>query len=852
LYLIVVCLLLGAFPFGASGCGARRAAPDDRDGSAAADCPAGYVRIEPGTFMMGSPESEEGRDDDETQHPVTITRAYCMKATEVTQGAWQAVMGSNPSEFKNCGASCPVEQVSWGDAVGFANALSRREGLQECYAGSTFVGLTCTGYRLPTEAEWEYAARAGTTEAIYGNLDSVAWFSVNSGRASHPVGQKQPNAWGLYDMLGNVYEWTGDWYAAEVGVAVDPTGSPASSFRVLRGGSWGGRARRDARAAGRRFSNDASSALGFRLVRTASSGSESVKSVSVAPAAVPSSGATGGCPAGYLLIAPGSFVRGWPDGEQEWIYHEQEWPLVNVTITYALCMKATEVTQGEWQAVMGNNPSNFKGCGADCPVEQVSWDDAVGYANALSRRDGLAECYDGTTFAGFTCKGYRLPTGAEWEYSALAGMRRARYDNLDLIAWFSANSGSKTHKVAQKQPNAWGLYDMLGNVEEWTGMFPFPSPGDDLTQTDPFMANVAGEYREARGGGWKNVGMDQIAQPSLGGPGSNDTGFRLVLGLRPATVAVTCNVDDASILIDGREVGRTRLNQVVELQVPPDERYPDARYFEVQRGGYESVAASVSLTPGGRSSVTIQLAVASAAPKAGACPAGYVRIAPGTFVMGSPESEEGRFDNESQHSVTITRAFCMKATEVTQGEWQAVMGSNPSKFANCGANCPVEQVNWDDAVGYANALSRREGLPECYAGSTFTGLTCTGYRLPTEAEWEYAARAGTTAANYGNIDTVAWYTANSGAATHPVVQKQPSAFGLYDMLGNVWEWTGDHPGEYADAVTDPTGPATGSYRVFRGGSWYTAARHARAALRGNDAPGTRDFVLGFRLSRTEP
>jgi len=234
------------------------------------------------------------------------------------------------------------------------------------------------------------------------------------------------------------------------------------------------------------------------------------------------------------------------------------------------------------------------------------------------------------------------------------------------------------------------------------------------------------------------------------------------------------------------------------------------------------------------------------------CPAGYVRIAPGTFTMGSPDAEEERQDVETQHSVTITRAFCMKTTEVTQGEWQAEAGMNPSYFEGCGPNCPVEQVSWEDAVWYANALSRREGLPECYSDSTFLGLTCTGYRLPTEAEWEYAARAGTTAATYGNLDSVAWYYENAGETTHPVRQKQPNAWGLYDMLGNVWEWTNDWYGSYPGTVTDPTGPGRGSTRVFRGGSWYEYARYARAAGRGNGPPGFRDDDLGFRLSRTAP
>ena len=245
------------------------------------------------------------------------------------------------------------------------------------------------------------------------------------------------------------------------------------------------------------------------------------------------------------------------------------------------------------------------------------------------------------------------------------------------------------------------------------------------------------------------------------------------------------------------------------------------------------------------------------------CPAGYVRVTPGTFTMGSPTGEEGREDDETQHRVTITRGYCMKATEVTQGEWQAVMGGNPSTFTNCGANCPVEQVSWDDAVGYANALSRREGLPECYSGSTFTGLGCRGYRLPTEAEWEYAARAGTTGATYESLDSVAWYDQNAGGTPHPVRQKQPNAWWLYDMLGNVYEWTGDSYGTYPGTVTDPLGAAPGtgtdlfgaaatSPRVLRGGSLGSSARNARAADRIIATPDVRYGTLGFRLVRTAP
>ena len=295
---------------------------------------------------------------------------------------------------------------------------------------------------------------------------------------------------------------------------------------------------------------------------------------------------------------------------------------------------------------------------------------------------------------------------------------------------------------------------------------------------------------------------------------------------------------EVAVWIDGKESG-TSANQVTGI--PPGEHE-----VTLKATGYADLSQRLSFVAG-RATVVQDVRLQKTT---GGCPAGYVRIAPGAFTMGSPTGEEGREDDETQHRVTITRGYCMKATEVTQGEWQAVMGSNPSQFTNCGANCPVEQVSWDDAVGYANALSRREGLPECYSDSTFTGLGCRGYRLPTEAEWEYAARAGTTGATYGNLDSVAWFAANSGAATHPARQKQPNAWGLYDMLGNVWEWTGDLYAEYAGSASDPAGAAAGSFRMIRGGSWGNLARNARAAFRYDGRPDNRYGSFGLRLVRT--
>ncbi len=243
-----------------------------------------------------------------------------------------------------------------------------------------------------------------------------------------------------------------------------------------------------------------------------------------------------------------------------------------------------------------------------------------------------------------------------------------------------------------------------------------------------------------------------------------------------------------------------------------------------------------------------------AAASAGMGPTGYVAIQPGRFIMGSPPSEEGRDGDETAHRARITRGFWLKETEVTQGEWAPVMGSNPSPHGACGsANCPVVHVSWLDAVTYCNRLSEREGLPQCYTisrtSATFAGLSCRGYRLPTEAEWEYAARAGTTGARYGPLDAIAWTASNSGPSLQPVGRKQPNAWGLYDMLGNVWEWTQDSYGKYERAAADPTGP---KLRVFRGGSWNARPSHVRAAIRSGDLPHLRYGHLGFRPARSFP
>jgi formylglycine-generating enzyme required for sulfatase activity len=218
-----------------------------------------FVYIPPGKFTMGSPDSEEGHGAEEgPQHEVTISKPFYMGATEVTQAQYEAVMGTNPSKFKD--ATNPVETVSWDEATEFCKKLSEK---------------TLQAVRLPTEAEWEYACRAGTkTRFSFGNSDSIlgdyAWHGSNCGGKTNPVGQKKPNAWGLYDMNGNVWEWCADWYGRyPSGASVDPQGPGSGGARVLRGGSWY-RAEphffRCANRAGSRAPVNRSDAGGFRVV----------------------------------------------------------------------------------------------------------------------------------------------------------------------------------------------------------------------------------------------------------------------------------------------------------------------------------------------------------------------------------------------------------------------------------------------------------------------------------------------------------------------------------------------------------------------------------------------------------
>jgi WD40 repeat protein/serine/threonine protein kinase len=474
-----------------------------------------FVRIPPGTFRMGS-----GYPYTKPEHQVTVTKIYWMQVTEVTQEQWRAVTGRNPSNFK--GDDLPVEQVSWQDCQDFVTRLNDQKGSE--LGGKVFD--------LPTEAEWEYASRAGSAGTwCFGNdegkVGDFAWYDANSNRQTHPVGRKAPNAWGLYDMHGNVWEWCKDLYGPYSGEAkVDPQGPVSGSSRVMRGGSWFDGSNGTCSAI--RGGADPSRTyygFGVRLVLRESGVqiSKILPLVDVAVSPVPGStarlsvlmGGPSGFKTEFVSVPPGSFRMGSNEASEEK-------PIREVRISKAFWMQVTEVTQGQWRVAMDQNPSNFKG--NDLPVEQVSWEDCQEFLGRLN----------GGKDAGLRGRIFDLPTEAEWEYACRAGSttRWCSGDDESGVggcAWYEGNSGRKTHPVGQMTPNRWGLFDMHGNVweycKDWYGFYA-GTIGDDPA------GPPSGLSRTLRGGSWSN-NAHQTRSASRCGIGTvsryYDVGLRLVL-----------------------------------------------------------------------------------------------------------------------------------------------------------------------------------------------------------------------------------------------------------------------------------------------------------------------------------
>ena len=615
-----------------------------------------------------------------------------------------------------------------------------------------------------------------------------------------------------------------------------------------------------------------------------------------------------GVPLEMVKIKAGTFTMGSPFGEAG---RESDEEAHQVTLTRDYWLGKYEVTQAQWEAVMGNNPSGFKS--QNRPVEQISWHEARDFCKKLNEK------YSGKLPSGYK---FDLPTEAQWEYACRAGTTTSlnsgenmqiagknNSGNLDKVGWYGGNCGQNfeladgcniaswedkqysdniggTHPVGQKRPNHWGLYDMHGNVWEWCS--DLYGAYDKGAATDPIK--LTGTERVRRGGSWSNYtsGCRSAYRHSFKPDKRENTiGFRLALVPivaveKPKKEEEKAPTLDIIATVDGARVpakvkfGTKILDTMSTLKgFTKGQTYNPVLTYKSGAAEYTGELKIVCDWSGlKKMTVALEKVVFNGIVEYNGMRLEMVKIKAGTFMMGSPSSESGRSNDEKQHSVTLTKDYWLGKYEVTQAQWQAVMGNNPSHFK--GDNRPVEKVSWNEAKQFCDKLNER------YAGKLPRGYK---FDLPTEAQWEYACRAGTTTAlnsgedmriigknNSPNLDLVGWYAGNCGrdfelsnghdisgwsekqysdtrGGTHPVGRKQPNNWGLYDMHGNVWEWCRDWYGSYSDgAVTDPAGPQNGSSRVLRGGGWSHGAEGCRSACRYYWRPGNRYSVLGFRLA----
>ena len=497
-----------------------------------------------------------------------------------------------------------------------------------------------------------------------------------------------------------------------------------------------------------------------------------------------------------VLIPSGNFVMGSPKTEKDHFCDEDQ---NDVIIAKSFYLGKYVVTQEQWESVMEKNSSEV--IGGKLPVTNVSWSECQGFIKKLNERTKLS---------------FRLPTEAEWEYACRAGSLTA-YSIGDNIkpndANFDESQINKPVPVGSYKPNAFGLYDMHGNVLEWCEDW-YGEYSKNLVSDIQGIGNK--QYRVLRGGSFAcGDGGLRSSNRESAPPDRHDAydwgygayGFRLVL-------EVDFDVD--SNVNQNCPVNLTAEPQIVEDYSP---RKKTKDFNEALVGKPRKNKYLIEDLGGG---VILEMAL---------IPAGH-------FTMGSSDKEKGRHISEVQHEVAITKDFYLGKYEVTQAQWEMVMGNNSTRDEETLATLPVTSVSWYDCQDFIKKLNKK-----------LTGKTKGQYRLPTEAEWEYACRAGSlTAYSFGNkiAPKNGNYSDSKIYGPVKVGSFKANAFGLYDMHGNVFEWCEDKYGEY---LTNPKG-LYGQRRVLRGGSFGCRASSTRSAFRDGYAPRSQDVFIGFRLART--
>ena len=849
--------------------------------------PLRMVRIPVGSFQMGSPDLERGHTPAEGPvHQVTFTTEYYLGETEVTQGQWKAVMGTNPASGYGEGSDYPVCLVSW-EAITQANGFLER--LNALGQGS---------FRLPSEAEWEYACRARTTTRFYfgdslgcwdncedcaagtlpGKRSNYMWFCGNNNPyGNKPVGGKLPNAFGLYDMHGNVEEWCEDYWHDNYSGAptngsswIDSRGS--HGFRVHRGG-YSISVSDYNRSAFRvwDYPSEQSYSMGLRVAMNIPptptptyNPNEPTWTATLSPTPTITRSPTwtpdlnrevitvdipgmpeNARPMRLVRIPAGSFMMGSPETERGRDPECWEGPVHQVTIGSDFYMCETEVTQAQWKALMGTILASGEfGVGNDCPVYFVSWNNCQSFLTALNHIG------QGT---------FRLPSEAEWEYACRAGTTTRFYfgDTLgcndwnqdcaagtlpgnrsDYMWWLGNNTPNGNKPVHSKLPNGFGLYDMHGNVLEWCqdwfqSNF-YSQPG--ATQFNPLCTDPDSGVRVVRGGAWAIEAFN--CRSATRNAGYLDDKYSYI-GFRVAGTIINSPTPKDSPTI-------TRTTTITPtLTVTPTTTITPTPTISATRK--PTVTPNLNIEK-----IMIQLPNLPDS----AYPLRMVHIPSGTFQMGSSGNEQGRAPNESPvHEVTINYDYYIGETELTQAQWEAIMGSNPSYFKDF-SDHPVDSVSWGAIRGAGGFLDK------------LNALGIGQFRLPSEAEWEYACRASSsTRFNFGDSldcsddcsgcaasvpgtmrSDYMWFCGNSALRSKPVALLEPNVFGLNDMHGNVWEWCEDNYHDtYANAPLDGSAwVVDGESHVIRGGAWGDVAKRCRSAARAK-SDGQYSY-LGFRLA----
>jgi formylglycine-generating enzyme required for sulfatase activity len=617
----------------------------------------------------------------------------------------------------------------------------------------------------------------------------------------------------------------------------------------------------------------------------------------------------------FILIPPGEFTMGSTATEiEETIkagYNDKNWhesvrseaPRHKVVLTQPIYVGIHEVTQKVYETVMGKNPSYFaksgpkadrveKVTGLDTenhPVEGVSWQDATEFCAALSEREHLKPSYTGASRA-LDGSGYRLPTEAEWEFASRAGTTTKFWigdTEADLLraGWFQSNSGGRTHAAGERKANPFGLFDTLGNVMEWVQDWWEPAyygRSLEMPAVNPSGPSIAGSQRVMRGGCWFHwaVAGRSSSREAFGPYDQADSiGFRVAIA--PAGLNVnskTMMPSEATPVPSGKDA--TTPAKVGRHAWPVDAPRPAIAPFNAEqaRKRQQEWAEYLKLAVDFTNSIGMK----------------FVLIPPGEFTMGSTTAEvEEALKHTSadkdehqhfrscvrsespQHQVILTQPIYLGIHEVTQKQFETVIGRNPSYFASTGpepshaekvagldtASHPVEGVSWNDAAEFCAKLCQQEGLKPFYvrAAEAMIPLEGTGYRLPTEAEWEFACRAGTTTKSWAgdrddDLFRAGWVATNSGSRTHGAGEREANPFGLFDTHGNVCEWVADwwEPIYYGQLsggpALNPRGAISGFEHVIRGGVWFGHASHCRSSSRDAFGAGPGLDSMGFRVA----